>query len=506
MFILCSLEEKVPEAPMIENFQSFLTLRSRSSWEACDSGILIWRNAIAYILLFMGIPFLCVVILLASWNTYLQYFGMIIIWWLKPFFDRLILHVISIRFFRSDADYKTIRKGLIKTICRGLIGDLTWRRFSIYRSARMPIRILEGNKGKIITRRMRNLKNGGLDFSALLTMLMMLLELTLFFVCAAFLYLFFFEYAHFTFDLISDYSSQVSLCLLILSSITILINEPLYMCMGFGIYINSRSIVEGWDIELKFNSFVKTKNLRNHKKINVIPIVLSVLLLSSIVQPLQAEEWYQTNSDEVPVEVLDEVLASEDFGNSHTKKWIRFKDLNFDESSSGFNFDEMSLKEIIGFILRIFLIIAITAALIFFGYRIFKTKKKFSLNTSVPWKKTIVPGFAKQKSSENLIDDAKKYFDEGQMRNAWAACLSSVIELYAQEGNIVFALNDTESDCLVKINQSSLWGKIQSAQLIMNWITFAYAGIEPESKQFHEAILFCNELKNKLSISGDANE
>ncbi len=91
---------------MIENFQSFLKLRPRSNWEACDSGILIWRNSIAYILLFMGIPFLCCVVFFVFLTPQIKIFGTIILWWLNPFFDRFILHVISVRFFKKDADWQ----------------------------------------------------------------------------------------------------------------------------------------------------------------------------------------------------------------------------------------------------------------------------------------------------------------------------------------------------------------------------------------------------------------
>jgi hypothetical protein len=510
MHILFSLEEKIAEAHMIENFQSFLKLRPRSNWEACDSGILIWRNSIAYILFFMGLPFLFCAIALIILNPHLQFFGILILWWLKPFFDRFILQVISVRFFKNNADYKTIRKGLIKNIFTGLIGDLTWRRFSLYRSARMPARILEGNKGKMIHRRIKNLKNGGLDFCALLTSLCIILELVLFFIFAFFLYGFFAEYANFSFDLFLDYTSQVSFAVLILSSLIFLITEPLYMCMGFGIYINSRSIVEGWDIEWTFNLLINEKKSTNKNilRTSIVLFFISVLFLFNFIQPaeLHADEWHQNNSEEVPTKILDEVLSSEDFGSSETKRWIRFKEIDFGEPSSPFQFNENNVKEIIGFILRALLVIIIFAAIIFFAYRLFKMKNIFSQNKFTPWKKNIIPGFANQEDPDTLIHNAKIFFAEGQIRKAWAACLSAIFTLYAEKGNIIFALNDTESDCLTKINCSALWGKEESAQLILYWIKLAYAGIEPDRKYFDEAISFYDELKNKLSSNGDTNE
>jgi hypothetical protein len=417
------------------------------------------------------------------------------------------LQVISVRFFRNDAKYKTIKKDLIKNIFKGLIGDITFRRFSLYRSARMPVKILEGNKGEMIKRRIRNLKNGGLDFCALLTLLCITLEIALFGVFSLFSFALFAEYSDLTFYTISQYSSQISFVVLVISSLTFLIVEPLYMCMGFGIYINSRSIVEGWDIELGLNSFVEEKKSES-LKIKTIPMIISLILLLNVFMPVQvqAEEWYQQNSDEVPIEVLDEVFSSEDFGNHHTRKWIRFKDFTIDESYSDLHFDEANIKEVVGVVLRALLVVIIAASLVFAIYRLLDMKTKTVSNKSVPWRKGIVPKFAQQDDPEILVDTARKLFEEGQIRKAWAACLSAVLGLYAKQGNINFAVNDTESDCLVKINASLLWGKEKSSQLILHWIQLAYAGIKPLPEKFQSAVLFFNELKTQLSYDGDVHE
>jgi hypothetical protein len=36
--------------------------------------------------------------------------------------------------------------------------------------------------------------------------------------------------------------------------------DSLYVCMGFGLYINSRIEIEGWDIELLFRNFINGAN------------------------------------------------------------------------------------------------------------------------------------------------------------------------------------------------------------------------------------------------------
>jgi hypothetical protein len=37
--------------------------------------------------------------------------------------------------------------------------------------------------------------------------------------------------------------------------VNFLVVESIYVCMGFGLYLNSRVEVEGWDLELLFRKF-----------------------------------------------------------------------------------------------------------------------------------------------------------------------------------------------------------------------------------------------------------
>jgi hypothetical protein len=164
------------------------------------------------------------------------------------------------------------------------------------------------------------------------------------------------------------------------------------------------------------------------------------------------------------------------------------------------------LQNIIGFILRIFLVVIIVAAIIFAAYHLRKMKNLHLQKKSGRQRKNIVPKFAEIDNPDMLISSAKKYFAEGQIRKAWAACLSAVLTLYSEQGKILFFVNDTESDCLAKINRSAYWGKEETAQLIMQWIKLAYAGIEPEQECFYKAISFCNELKEKIIEDGDTDE
>ena len=238
-------------------FDSALRLRHRSVWEACDSGILIWRKSFVYLIPFFAIPFWIAACCLRFIPGGLYFIPYIALWWLKPFFDRLILHVVSTRFFSgpSSPEGNNLKTSLFGNIRRGLLGDLLWRRFSPYRASYMPLRVLERTSVKQFKQRKKTLAGGGLNFCAFISgfgltaevvllvgeILFALISIQLFFPAA--------------FSYISESQATVEVIAFITFCFNYILVESLYVCMGFGLYINSRVELEGWDLQLLFNKF-----------------------------------------------------------------------------------------------------------------------------------------------------------------------------------------------------------------------------------------------------------
>ena len=144
---------------------STLSLRRRSVWEAADSGVLLWRSSFVYFIPFYAIPLWVAAcglrILLPEGNPFLPY---IILWWRKPLFDRAALHVVSQRFFAVSGKACNLRRGMGKSLFKGLAGDLLWRRFNPQRAVSTPIRVLEEPGPKKMRQRKKALAAGGLGF------------------------------------------------------------------------------------------------------------------------------------------------------------------------------------------------------------------------------------------------------------------------------------------------------------------------------------------------------
>ncbi|MDR2095615.1 MAG: hypothetical protein LBP76_08875 [Treponema sp.] len=238
--------------------ESSLVLRQRSSWEAADAGLLLWRQNFFYFIPFFALPLWIVAFSLRLFSESLQPWSYLILWYLKPLFDRMILHVVAVRFFEPRSGLRRLFKGFIGRLFRGLVGDLLWRRFSPWRAVHIPIRVLEGLKFRAAKHRKQVLAAGGLNFCISITVICFILEAAMFFGELFFTLMvtdmIFPEFALGFYNFFDDYD----IYLYVIYCFNFIIAESLYVCMGFGLYINSRVEVEGWDIQLMFANFTQS--------------------------------------------------------------------------------------------------------------------------------------------------------------------------------------------------------------------------------------------------------
>jgi len=258
---------------------SALFLRRRSVWEASDSGILLWRGNFVHFIPFFVLPVLitaCALRLIPPDFRYLSYLGL---WWLKPFFDRMVLHVVSHRFFSepilrrnapkltlyhpAPSRFRELCRGLSE-IRRGLLGDLLWRRFSPGRAALMPVRILERISGGQFLLRKKALTGGGLNFCSLLSFFGLALEVMLLAGQVLFVIMATRMFLPAAFSYIQNIPETIEILIFAAFCFNYILAGSLYVCMGFGLYINSRVEVEGWDLQLLFQKFAGSSEKFNH--------------------------------------------------------------------------------------------------------------------------------------------------------------------------------------------------------------------------------------------------
>ena len=511
-----------------------LSLRRRSVWEAIDSGILLWRSNFVHFIPFFALPawiIACCLRFLPDSYFYLSY---LILWWLKPFFDRLLLHVVSRRFFSAPGNgadeasgheasgheasgrVRNLRRGILKTLFRGLLGDLLWRRFSPGRAASMPIRILEQADKTQFRRRKKALAAGGLNFCSFATVFglaaegMLLLGEFLFVIVICQM---FFPPA---LSYMRDNMQMTEIFIFAAYCLNFILAESLYVCMGFGLYINSRVEVEGWDLQLLFQKFSSGGSKVSGPAKNA-ALFICLFLIAAPAVHVSAEE---PSAESAPVEFfpehfpapgqeqvdkLKESLASKDFGSEKAGWGIRFKENEDQKKIPDVNFAPWleKIRRAFSLILRS-LVVLVLAASVCFAFFWFV---KFYRNSS--WQKRRGRGggyrnpAAAPQSPESLFARAEDLYGRNLFREAWAACLAGYIGIYSAYRSLSFPVDATEYDCLCLVRQHLPDDAEIFAPLVQNWVLLAYGGRSPAGGAFEEALASGRSLLNKAEAAGE---
>ena len=530
------LESRLQEDRQSSGIYNALSLRRRSVWEAADSGVLLWRNSFVYFIPFFAVPVWIIACGLRFLPGNYYYLSYLILWWLKPLFDRLALHVVSRRFFstRTYAADRELRSGLLWSMVRGLAGDLLWRRFSPYRASRMPVRVLERAGGSQYKLRKRALIPGGTNFCSIISAFGLAAEAALLFGEIAFTAIAVRMLLPASSGFLQDNLSFAGIFVFAAFCFNYILVESLYVCMGFGLYINSRVEVEGWDLQLLFQKFAaageherKQGHEPGQNRMTVTPDKTAAILcffLALFLAPasrvicaeqntasVEAVDLSPEDSDfpdegyveffprDFPVpepwalDNLSEILASADFGSEKEGWEIRLKQSGPPPDMPEINFSPWmeTLKKLLGYMLRFFVILAIAA---FLGFSLFWLLK--NRRTAFPGRRSFRfrrgEGYANPLHApeypETIFARSELLFNQGSYREAWAACLSGCIGAYRQYRSLSFPQNATEYDCLALV-QETLPGEADGFEkLVRDWVFYAYGGRLPPPGAFEEAL------------------
>ena len=237
-----------------------IALRQRNPWESMDLGIALVRRhagAIWRPWLLLTLPFFVAFNLVGWWLDVLS-LGPLLLWWLKPLFDRVPLFVLSRAVFGTvPGTRQTLRSRELWSL-KPLLGWLTWRRLHPARSLLLPVDMLEGLTGS--RRRTRNgvlqrAVNGqafGLTFACIgfeIALVLSALTLGFLFIPTEFLSASARELWQVFFD---DPPAWAEICLNGVLWLAMSVIEPFYVGAGFGLYLNRRTQLEAWDVELSF--------------------------------------------------------------------------------------------------------------------------------------------------------------------------------------------------------------------------------------------------------------
>jgi hypothetical protein len=177
-----------------------------------------------------------------SWRI----FEIAAIWWLKPLIDRLAIVPVGVLLFSPRSKRKAIVAPLLRSLRLDLLHDLTWRRFSPWRAYLLAARALEGTRGKVRRRRCKELLAESKGWVAALAAIFECVEWGIALACAVELD------GLLTGVSMLETGSSFSAVLAATYALTVALVEPLFALSCFALYLNKRTIAEGWDLELRF--------------------------------------------------------------------------------------------------------------------------------------------------------------------------------------------------------------------------------------------------------------
>lgn len=303
-----------------------VVIRPRTSWEAMDLGVLMAREHRALLMGSWALVSLPVFSLLTVllWNY--PSLAMFLFWWLKPAFDRLPLYILSKALFGERPSLKQAVRHWPQLLKGQLFASLTWRRLSMSRSFTLPVSQLEGLDGDARQRRLGVLLQRNAGAARWLTTIGVHLEIGLWFGAMALFYLFIPQQIELDWDwqrLILASGSDV-LWLEHLSNafyaLILVFWEPIYVACGFSLYLNRRTVLEAWDLELVF------RRLRQRLS-NVAPLLLLVVGLALHVSPpAMADEAtaHKPLSTQAASQSIQALLEKPPFKNPETVTRYRF--------------------------------------------------------------------------------------------------------------------------------------------------------------------------------------
>ena len=241
----------LPDQPRVE-------LRPRSPWEAMELGTALVRTharAIWRPWLLVTVP-VFVVLNAIGWATDLLPWAALAMWWLKPVFDRIPLFVLSRALFGEAPTLRQTLAAQRNWGWRAMPGYLTWRRLGPVRALYLPVDLLEG--GADPGRRRRVIGGSVRGTAALSTLVCVNFEIAL--VVGAYGLVMLFVPVEFMSEsaramwalLTEEPPPWVLVAGNALAWMATTVIEPFYIGAGFGLYLDRRTQIEGWDIEIAF--------------------------------------------------------------------------------------------------------------------------------------------------------------------------------------------------------------------------------------------------------------
>lgn len=497
--------------------------RPRQPWEAVDLGLGMarrwwWPLMLVWLALALPVGLLAWMLSMpAEWIPFL-------LWWLKPLFERPQLYLLSRLVFGERLRLSEVLRQLPRLLWPQCIASLTWRRLSPSRSYDLPPLLLEGLSGAARKRRLKTLHGAQYGQACWLTIIGAHIETLLYFSLSLLVAVMMpdGEFGDWL-DLLTENEFWSFLTYLAAMAVV----APFYVAGGFGLYLNRRTHLEAWDIELAFRRMAQ--RLQGSAMALLLPALLSGLLLTAILPaPAQAsnldapadmtlEASGEAMTPEQARALIGEVLNGGEFIERHT---IRYPTLDLDLDWEWTDSPEMSgtglfewLPGIARFLAASFEVLAwslvgVAVILVLIRYRGWISTLGLPSRTSRPEAASRPEWFNLAPGSrtwpQQLTEEVLRLWRAGEFQAALGLLYGASLDRLVTQGGLVLKPGATEGDCLRLVR--SRYDQALAhffTRLTGAWLYLAYGCGRPSET---DLIRLCQEWDRFFGPTGHVRE
>jgi len=464
-------------------------IRPRVPWESIDLGCALARRHIGAIWKAWSLTVVPLWFLLAILLRHHPVWFILVVWWLKPIYDRVPLFVVSRALFGDVPSVKDVLKVWPRLLVKRLWFALVIGRFSPSRSLTLPISELEGLRGLPYRQRVNLLERNGGEGAAMATLVAMVLEV----VAALGLVLLVFymvpaeisekwKYGVEEFFAYSDfYEVPNSLLWLVavVQMMAITLMEAFYVSAGFALYINSRTLTEGWDIELAFKRMgARLESLRKGAGVLLFILASNLLLTPSV-----------NASEDSPKDQISEILSDDDFTIHHRIVKVPVeREMSWSYGGSGAGL------ALFGSVLFYLILIGLIVGLVYLIYRnrhIFLSGRRLSDPDHSPKTREVMGMDVSPESlPADVVMEARKAWESGDYQGALSLLYRGAIVWLIHRADAPIGEGDTEGDCLRHVEvlerERTLGVDAYFSNLTHVWMGVAYGKLKPEDATMRE--------------------
>jgi hypothetical protein len=478
--------------------QLSVVLRQRNPFEAIDLGFAMvrewWRDIyVAWLAVFVPIA-------LAAWLALPPLWAALAVWWLKPAFDRVILHVVASEVFGSRPRLRTTLLSYFSYASNGLLLSLVplpFLRLQVTRSFDLPIRQLEDARGAIARQRGRQLRSRVWTQASVLTIVCLLFEVVVFFSLVGLYDMLVPATTQDTFAAFTLFEGQAdgsrNRLLTTLYFVAIALIEPLYVSGGFALYLNRRTALEGWDLEVQLRRIAQrtaepdavSSEPARSALMSVLVVAMTAGLLAIAPDPASAQDTALQQPPTAPArshaaQEIKKILERKEFPHYETQTLIL--PLQKPEEPSAKRKDLsafVSFMQFIAEIVRGLAWVLLALVVLFALYWLLRRLDWIRVPEQTRWTAPTTL-FGLDVRPDSLPDDvaaaALELLRLGNLLEALSLLYRGALVTLLHRDQVQLTGGDTESDCLVKTRERVPANThAYLARLLLAWQGAAYA-------------------------------